>query len=258
MYKRRRKAKYIWLPVRFQPHPDVPDELPTTAINGSIVIEPDDSVQLQLAPLLIDGTLEESNLDPLATGNVTIADIVQSNEYFIKRIVGRFFAGIRQNPPLTSTRPSAALLVAGMFVARADGGNDIVPATSSGGVFHNFDPAHPDTCREPWIWRRSWILGNYFGSPSPVSNSGSGEGTYSFFPQNNTQYQDGVNSGTIVDAKTARRVKSDERLFIAISARQWPPSEEGGTSPGTSTFIDFTWDFRALGQLRRARSRGVF
>lgn len=252
MYRRKRRSKYIWLPSRYASYETLSNATPTTAHNGTIQADGDASVTLQLAPVLLDSNIEATDVESIDPTNVTIADIVQSNEYFIKRICGNLWLAVRQDSTGGGGVVPAALVTAGLFVARVDSSNHLQPAGAVAGAFGNFDPQHPDTLREPWIWRRTWILANtmdYTSAGASYTSSYPWAGATNWYPTDNRT------TGSGIDQKTARRVKSDERLFLAISARAWPPNA-GWNGGGLN--IDFTYEFRVLGALRRPSSRGVF
>lgn len=247
-YKRKR-AKYVWLPGQWYYEDENPNGTPTNAIPNELPVAANGSPAITFSPIVLDSTLEDTDVNP-ATGaaaptNITIADIVQSNEYFIKRICGNIWCVLGQDS--SSTIPGC-LVEAGLFVARADSNNDNLPIGSASQPFNGYDPAHPDTIREPWIWRRSWLLANSSGSPAQES--------YNWGPAANYGvYDGGLRTGPFVDQKTARRIKSDERLFLAVSARAWPPVA-GNYTIGLTLY--YTREFRVLGQLRRARTSGTF
>lgn len=247
---RRKRAKYIWLPSRYAAYDGVNvNATPTTAHHGRIEVNKDGAVNLQIAAVLLDSTIEATDVESIDPTNVTIADIVQSNEYFIKRICGSFIAALTNN----TAGPPAALLCMGLFVSRVDSSNHLQPAGATAGAFGNFDPMHPDTLREPWIFRRTWLLGN---QAIATDDGIEGYSSYSWMPPGNVYSGDNRTTQASIDQKTARRVRSDERLFLAVSARAWPIFGVGAYS--TDLHIDFTYEFRALGQLRRPTSRGVF
>lgn len=245
MYKRRKRAKYIWLPSQWS-FEDTGADTPTNAIPNALPVAVSGAPNITFSPVLLDSTLEDTDVSNFTSPtNVTITDIVQANEYFLKRIVGNLWLAL--TPSDQSDMP-AALIEAGLFVSRADDTNPETPMGAAASPFAGFDPAHPDTTREPWIWKKSWILSNQ----STSSNSGYAWGGVTNFGI----YDPGLRGGgNTIDQKTARRVKSDERLWFAISTRCWPPQSNPYS---TQLQLEYTREFRCLGQLRRATSRGVF
>lgn len=247
MYKRRKRAKYIWLPSQWS-FEDTGVSTPTNAIDNNLPVGVSGDPNITFSPVVLDSTLEDTDVPNFASGqptDVTITDIVQANEYFLKRIVGNLWIGVRQDDQ--SDMP-AALVEAGLFVGRADDTNPETPMGAAASPFAGFDPAHPDTTREPWIWKKSWILSNQQTSSSS-SYAWGGAVNYGI-------YDPGLRGGgNTIDQKTARRVRKDERLWLAVSTRCWPPKSTPYNAP---LQVDYTREFRCLGQLRRATSRGAF
>lgn len=170
------------------------------------------------------------------------------NEYIIERIVGKIFlaAGLG-----AATAPAATLVGAGMFVGRANdeqsgGGVDTpVGSASVAELNQNYSPLHEDVIREPWLWRRTWVLG---GNATSVTNGG-----FSFAPLTNAFYGS-VQDGPHIDAKSVRRIGNDERLWFAVST----VSIINQGALGTQTTVTGYLDLRVLGALRKARGKSAF
>lgn len=244
MYRRRKRAKYTWLPTQFL---DAGDQGKSAARSTNLNVTTNNEPSLAIVPILMD--VPEQGTSSLGQDTGGLQAVVQSNEYFIRRIVGNFWAALNQNTDGAAVYPSSALLTIGLFIARAeDDSADTfsVPIGATADVFRQYSPNHPDTIREPWIFRRQWILGNSLKTDDP---------TTSFFPPTNGAIAGSV-SGPHIDIKTMRRVHQTERLWMAMESRAWPIDNNFGlTGEG---FIAVTWDFRVLGALRRARQHGAF
>lgn len=158
-----------------------------------------------------------------------------------------------------------ALVAAGFFVARANdsgsGGGESTPIGSASlqETNDNYSPLYATTVREPWIWRRTWMLGNPselgFAQAFINNNTGVGQtllGTSSFPPT--TAHYGSVSDGAHIDAKTARRVTQDERLWFAVSAVRFPIGTVTVENPNLRGYLDV----RLLAGLRKAHNRGVF
>lgn len=252
MYRRKRKQRYIWLPNRYAEWTDA-SATPTNVHSGSIPVGGGNDPYLQIVPILLDSNVEDTDVEVTDPTNVTIADIVQSNEYYIKRICGNFWCAMRADDGSGSaTPPFAALVSMGLFISRVDSSNHMLPAGATAGAFGNFDPQHPDTAREPWIFIRHWILGN---SNNYTVHGAIWSSSYARANPNNW-VSDNRTTGSGIDQKTSRRVSSDERLFMALSCRNWPPG-----NVNTQTYdgnVDFSYQFRVLGALRKAKNSGRF
>lgn len=250
---RRRRRKYTWFPqIGFQ---------------GETV--EDDSVTLPVAipTALLDGTLSNITVFPIipdapndtpATGADHLDDFIAS-EYFIKRIVGRFQFCMDAISDQTNPAATACVVAAGFFIARADESTPTFPigCSTPGDAKANYGPLNLANTREPWIWRRTWvcsppIINNSTGALTWNTNVGGATGNS--FPPNNCHGS--VAEGSIIDARTARRVGNDERLYFAVQTMVGEAI--GVVTNQTQVFPQGYLDVRILGALRRARNRSTF
>lgn len=186
------------------------------------------------------------------TGNPTSLPMgfLTSNEYLLKRVVGKIYVSVSQ---IAGTQKGAILCAAGLFVARAEnpagdpGAEDFPIGARDVGVFADYAPLNTDTMREPWIWRRSWVLSNQLSTLAAEIIS---------YPKTNVEYGS-VADGPHIDAKTARRVKEGERLFFAVQARAFPVNHTTAGDSGDVT-VHFAYEVRALGALRKGHNRSAF
>jgi len=281
----RRRTKYTWLPSIGEAGgqgtglpPRINDDI---GFDFALSVAADPTLQetgIAIAPLVFDAPYETSSL--LGTTGVA-ADTPLSwflqNEYILRRIVGNLFITVDSRTENVNA-PAAALVGAGFFVARADdtrantdqpigaseGLQDAVP-NSKGAIF-NYSPLSPTTAREPWIWRRTWILSPWgariiSGANAPISPSGASnlaaliDTGGGYFPPTNVEYRtDKTNH--YVDAKTVRRVRQDERLWLVIAARAW--GLHAGITESGDLLLKGHADLRFLGAARKARQRGTF
>lgn len=168
-------------------------------------------------------------------------------EYFLERLVGKCFVGLKLND--TPGAVNNVLVGAGFFIARVNepgfaGGAD-QPIGSASAVERNlyFSPLNNETVREPWIWRRTWLL-------SGVTDPDNG---FTNFPTANSFYGS-VSDGPHIDAKSVRRVSQEERLFFAVSGATLRSGNEGQTANTVNGYLDL----RVLGALRKARGKSTF
>lgn len=265
MRRTRKRARYTWLPTVGTASPNPENDDNSSGRSFSLDIPPDGSSNVLIGTLTFDEPQEGDKLlqatSPLGT--------ILGNEYFLKRIVGKIFImhqgginGEGNDPSL----PSAALVGVGFFVARANdqqqGADSPIGSATQSERQENYSPLSEDAIREPWIWRRTWILGNpliranreglaFSGVTAQEATIGS-QGA--FFPPTTAGYGS-VADGPHIDAKTARRIKQDERLFFVIATRIW----DQGTIPVDNTgLLRGYLDFRLLGALRKARQGSAF
>lgn len=129
----------------------------------------------------------------------------EGSAYRLRRVVGKIWVGVEQDlePPVGS--PDVALATAGLIILRVDdNGNPL-----QGAATPIYNPHIINSERDPWIWRRSWMLSNLLTPPGGISPQAR-------YPATNAGYGS-VMDGPHVDAKTARSVKDEERLFLIVA-----------------------------------------
>lgn len=226
---RRRGPGVQWLPVR------------GTSIEGNessfksfgIDIEPTGVHVIVPQPLTFDYPFDPGSASPTTT---SLADFVGS-AYILQRIVGKVTVGWQPfGTPTVSTE--RVMVGAGFFVAKADDTNPDIPAMSAG----QCDPLAMETMMEPWIWRRTWLLGNP-------------ETTYGIsWPSGNQQFGS-VMDGPHIDSKIKRRIQDDDRLWFVLAGC----SLFSTTDPEFSAVrVHCTLDYRLLGTLRKNRNQSAF
>jgi len=217
-----------------------------------------------IAPLIPDVPLEGDDIDVNAGGQLAQA---LGQEYLLERIVGKVFIGVvgdrnaNQNP----TTWSAVLVGVGIFVARANdtdvGGGQNTPIGSATTMerVENYSPLSEELIREPWLWRRTWVLGNPANDYRDANNIAANEIPYTVFPPSTAHYGS-VMDGPHIDARSNRRIGNDERLWLAISTVGLIRQDNGsypataGEALGLLGYIDY----RVLGRLVRAHGKSSF
>lgn len=229
MRTRRRREKVIWLPTNGREASPVDANSPP--VNGILV-----SCSSFTNGLVLDTHIgvpfEDAQLDVTGADIPATTAIQMASEYLLRRIVGKLFVIYS---PDTGSSPGV-MASAGFFVARQDSFINSLPVGAENllDLNWNYSPDGVSSQREPWIWRRSWLLG--------TSTSG--------LPTNNTAYGS-VMDGPHIDAKTKRRVATDERIFLACSAYSLTDNTAAG-------LVDFFFDGRALVSSRKPHNRGTF
>lgn len=262
----RRRRKFTWLPSLGTGNPVI-NFSDNAFREGTLTVPNDGSTSVGIIPLTFDQPFEGG--DQLAA-DTSLADVVGS-EYIIERIVGNVFTSLITDTTAIGSRFStgAAVVVgAGFFVARANdeqvGGGVDTPIGSATAAerAENYNPIGVSTVREPWMWRRLWLLGlagngegprTTLGNPTIATNSGNQllnrattwPNSNAFFPSPN---------GPFLDSPSKRRVGQDERLFFALSAT----NHATGLQTTGTTLVAFLVDYRILGQIVRARQHSSF
>lgn len=254
--RRRRRTKYQWLPnigqagVNNQTEED--SAFISAVFNGAI--SDGGQTNLLIAPLIHD-TPKEGATDSGVIGT-PLAYLI-GNDYILRRIVGKCF--ISQGQRSTEAVNTSVIHTVGIFIARADdenvgtGTNGPVGSSALVTALQDYGPQHLDVIREPWIWRRSWILSVTSANPAvTIPPQPLGDERY---PGTTAGYGS-VLDGPHIDAKTVRRVGQDNRLFVAWQARTFPINIGGDVNENHSALM--TLDLRLLGRLTKARQKGSF
>lgn len=259
--RRRRRNRGTWL----QTLGSLLDEGSPSTFNGIAWQQPVDPTQF--ITTIVPVTTDAPSFQGDSVNSATVMGDVIGNEYFLDRVVGKIFL---QTSAGTTIAPESAqflypvLVACGLFVARAD---DLDNTTPIGGALgaeseRHYSPLEADTVREPWIWRRAWMLGNagntYVNGADNEGIPPQGSTPAGAFPNSNAFYGS-VLDGPHIDAKTKRRVGQEDRLWFACSASYVP----GFGRPGTESIeenqsINGYFDLRLHGALRRARQSGRF
>jgi len=265
----RRRPRYTWLPINgiFL---TATGEFGTANFTGQLSVPADGTAATLIEEITFDSPAAFDSTSGGLTADSNLGDAI-ANEWFLRRVVGNCFASVpwqrdSDNDPSTA---QAINVTAGLFVARAES-EAISPATpissaTAGARWNNYGPHALATVREPWIWRRQWILGNpafraradaVAAANTTISTpSSSVVGLGAEYPSTNVHYAQGSNQQ--IDQKTMRRVRDDCRLWSVISAFN-TQNVAAIQEVQTATRIFITWDLRLLGALRRARNTGAF
>lgn len=230
---RKRRPKVSWLPTFGTEY----GGFASSVRSVGIVVEGDGEHTVGVVPLTWDYPFDPN---VALVQETSMADFIGS-AYLLRRIVGKAFVMMvpQTDPP---NNPNYIMTAMGIFVARADDVNPQVPIGYATGNVESYDPLSDTNSREPWIWRRNWLLGNFDNGvlDAPQSNMLYG-------------YQSALD-GPHVDAKTRRFVNDDNRLFLAFAGHAIQDLS-GDFDP---VQVNLHFDLRLLGNLRRNRGRSAF
>lgn len=175
----------------------------------------------------------------------------QASAWRLRRIVGRFDLAIwntQQDPS------SSAYLVCLAFevikVDETDGGPLRPPL--------DYDPLTVGGVRDPWIFRRTWLIGSIptqditAGSPGwPLLSTSGFAPPMVTMPSVNT-FGSGPYGG-VIDQKTNRRIGTEERLYAVISVHSLEDGNDPHNYPNTE--VSFTLDYRLVGNVMKETNR---
>lgn len=168
-----------------------------------------------------------------------LRDVVEGQAWTLQRIVGKIHATINVG---VVGNWAGVIFTAGFLVARAEDQNQSQIELSQ--VEH--DPQELNNAMNPWIWRRSWILGN----PGNVGT------VASRFPTTTAGYGS-VADGPHIDSKSKRFIGREHRLWFVGSARGWSPDTIEPLDAG-AIGVDGILDVRIYGGLRRQKNVSSF
>lgn len=231
---RRRAPRVVWLPPDRFNRLGVSGGATTGLQNGLAVFNVDvpggpGGSATGLIPLVQDF---QPDITLLTTG--TLADYAQS-AYRLRRVVGKIFVTCTQLE--SQGLPPQVQVTAGLIVLRI---NPDDPTGQPLVVNQNvYSTQMLQNWTDPWIWRRTWIIGNL---PQAGATPGS-----PFFPESNANYGGGVMDGPHVDAKTARIVGPEERLFLVVTGTVFSGDEQLVTS------VRVVADLRVLASMRTSQ-----
>lgn len=240
----RRKPAVVWLPNVGTPlvHGGVTvgnvNENPSD-IEFFIPVSTAGEPQTFSAPLVLDNPREAAQTGaPLSVLQTQGLALNTDWGYRLRRIVADYVCAAAPTND-QATNPGAVSLELGLIVRRVD------PTTGNALSAAQFQDVNTlENNRDPWIWRRSIVLGQ-----GKITTNGAAiimEAVTQFPPTNmaygNSKYQH-------IDQKTARRIGPEERLFLNITAWLIPYDETIG---GSTNAIDngygvyFKMSYRAL------------
>jgi len=255
--RRRKRTRGAWFPtigVGLGPSTEI--ALPGRAFALSVFTS---QISNAIAPLTFDVPFEGDFASP---GADSLSDIIGSG-YLLRRVVGKLFAArIAALDVAERDTGPAILFSAGLLVARANdfgsgGGVDTpIGSATAAELRDNYSPLDRDTIQEPWIWRRSWILGrsgSNFQAPGATFNPQVTNATTAAFPASTAGYGS-VLDGPHIDSRVKRIVSGDNRLWLSVGATPFPLD----SAVIEATLVTGYFDYRIYGSLKRTVKSSVF
>jgi len=237
---RRKRPRVAWMPTFGGADIAEHDAAPWPGLEVELSIDsgvPEDGVIWDAFPLTFDVSEDAtgSQADP---DKRSLRDIVQGNEWRLRRLVGKAFINVVNGAQGTTVSPAVDVAL-GFIVARTF--DDGAPATD----FNDVNPLSQDSMEDPWFWRRRWVLHPY-GDVASNSNNVLNLPQYWGFPRSNVSYGS-VADGPHIDAKTARIVHRSERLYGVLACRRY---YAGGAVELQDVTVRMLLDYRLVGSLR--------
>jgi len=235
MRRTRRRKRWTWFPVIGTSDPNVDGTDDTNGRTFGIPFDGSGATNAIAFPLVPDvQTDPDSAVDQ--TAQVALA---LSTDYEIERIVGKcWVSASAPADDVGAIAPKIVQVGVGLFIAaqadaQAGGGVNLpLGAPTLIELLENYNPISNDTAREPWMWKRDWILStgrpnsltlassptNFMPVVTTVNLTGTIFTQMNPFPTSNIQYGS-VMDGPHVDCKSNRRVRSHQRLWCIAATR---------------------------------------
>lgn len=257
--RRVRRRRGTWLPNLGTVQPGVTGRENADASRSVfLTVRGDGGISQIIIPITFDAPVEQ---DDAAVTTGTPLGFFLNNDYFLERIVGNIFVAMRQrdNTQAGEITPGGVYCGAALFAARSedeviDEDSPIGSSVSTQAELSSYCPLNDINIREPWIWRRTWLLGNGQSNTFGVQDN---EFTSSLPANNVFAYSGGSMNGPFIDAHTKRLIKSDNRLWWVLAARSFPINEESDAAQNLDS-ITALFDYRLYGTILKAAKSGTF
>lgn len=232
---KRRRPRVVWLPVARANRINVTGD----AISG----DQNAGFRFALEVPTLDLPLGVTGLIPIVadnptnvalTGGINTLSDVENSGYRLRRIVGKVYVSAAQ---FSSTQSwSHALITLGFIILRVrpDG-------TPLNLIFDAYAPQAIDAVADPWIWRRTYALGN---NAATIAKGVLGQ-NFAFWPESNTTAGSALD-GPHIDQKTARLVTQEERLFLVAQG----VALDTVAQQTQTTTVDIVGEVRVLASMR--------
>lgn len=234
--RKRRAPRVVWLPPdRFNGVGSTPGNGATSGLQTGIkrflttVPSGAGSAHTEVLPVVQDSAVLDISL--LTSGS--LADYEQS-AYRLRRVVGKIFVGLNQGAAEGAT--TEVIVTAGLIVLKVHQvAANIVPLNAT---TEEYSTQMLQNWADPWIWRRTWVLGNI---PQEAANG------FPFFAETNSTAGSALD-GPHVDAKTARIVGPEERLYLVVTMLS-----VNGDVQTAENQVNIIWDLRVLASMRSSQ-----
>lgn len=268
MRRRRRRQRPLWFPPLGANFTIGDDTTNYGAVTFQIGVPNNGAIGFIEFPLTFDFGQERTKaFANEVVPTQSLSDLMNS-AWRLRRIVGNVFAtytpgGAPANDP-SGVYPPGVHFGVGFMVRNVDE-TGLAPAG-------NVDLFNGDDYDDPWIWRRTWILGQGAGTNQRVTNEflaglapnnvpfGGAIGQFNLqqypwaqFPQSNVEYGSAL-TGALVDQKTNRIIGPEQRLNIHFAVKALPTQSVPYTGQPESV-VTGLHDLRLLGFMTRASNK---
>lgn len=240
--RNRRRRRFTWFPnLGIDTFGDANPETRLSGVNFSLAAaQPGDRFARAILPLTFDQPRNEAV--EAATNPALSLSALQGSAWFLRRVVGSIQIArgfLNTAPELVPIQP-ALIVGAALAVIPWDEYSNTPEA--------DVNPLLQADINEPWLWRKTCILGAQVINPAATTNIAAN--ALRTFPVNTSFYPQ--SRFETVDQKTMRIISGDERLCLVVSCAVLTSAPFTENTDGIFGYLDY----RLLGALRRRTNRG--
>jgi len=267
---RRRRSRPLWFPPLGSTFTIGDTTLTTGLVTFQVAVDQNGGLIEAEIPLTFDFGQEAILADATSGAQIPSLADLQGSSWRLRRVVGGFFAAF--HVPDTGVLDAAqtcypsAMCAAGLMVRKVD---------EFGQPRTNVNVLDRDDYDDPWLWRRSWVLGqdtrwqkkqevradnsivnvntDFWAGPASAAPAGLDVfAAYSRFPNTTAHYATAA-GGHVIDQKTNRLIGPEDRLIMHIATKGLPIG--GDDNFVTDAKVIGVFDLRYLGFLARSTNR---
>jgi len=243
--RRKRRNRYTWFPQLGTSY-GIETQLDSTAFEVQDAIESGSVEGILSTPSAIPLLPDQDETGDSAAGS--LRDKVEGKDYILKRVVGKTWGGLNQNPPdAPNLIVPQRIIFCLAFAVLPVKDDDFTPEGST----DDYGPLYSQNTNKPWMWRRTWVWYNNLGVDPSVLEATNPQYTG---PTNILNTAAGVMDAGHIDIKVSRRVRKNERIFAIV---QWQLLSTGGGDTTQVSYMHWGIDLRYLGAMRRAQNKSV-
>lgn len=257
MRRRSRGSRFTWMPMLGNSYNDGENTYNTNVLVGRLSPQPNAAAtavgnDTSVVGALVPDFTQEHTPGTLAVGE-SLRDYTEGQDWFLRRIVGKLVVSSSAFDTTVAQELAwpSVIVTAGFFIGRAQESAPGLPDYTSGET----DPQVLENIRQPWIWRRTWVLGC---AQVPSTNDATAEFS-ALYPNSNEEFGSALD-GPHIDAKTLRRIRRFERLWYSISVMGntsfFPNGVNGEANQQPN--VNYNLDVRCLGAMRKSSNRSIF
>lgn len=266
----KRRSRPLWFPPLGSTFSVVDTTKTTGIVTFSIIVNQNGDVTSSEIPLTFDFGQEAILADATSGTQIPSLADLQGSSWRLRRVCGGFFAAyhIKNTGVLDADQTGypSCFFSAGLMVRKVD---------EFGQPRTNVSVLDRDDYDDPWLWRRSWVLGqdtrfqkkqevrtdnsivnvatDFWAGPASAAPAGLDQfAAYSRFPNTNAHYSS-AGAGTVVDQKTNRLIGAEDRLIMHLATKGLPIGGDDNFVTNNEVFGVF--DLRYLGFLARSTNR---